>query len=48
MVLPLEPGTINYQFTVDGWSHNENFIEGESCTSTNDGFTNRSYAVVES
>lgn len=37
--------TIEYKFTLDGWSNQEMFDEGESCTSTIDGFTNRSLVV---
>ena len=39
-------GTIEYKFTLDGWTAQENFVEGESCTSTIDGFTNRTYDVA--
>ena len=41
VTLPLDPGTIEYKFTVDGWNNQENFAGGESCTSTIDGYTNR-------
>ena len=41
VTLPLDPGTIEYKFTVDGWTNQENFSGGESCTSTIDGYTNR-------
>ena len=30
-----------YKFTLDGWSNQEEFTEGDPCTSTIDGFTNR-------
>jgi hypothetical protein len=41
------PGdTIEYKFTVDGWTAQEEFVPGTSCTSTIDGFTNRTYAVT--
>ena len=30
-----------YKFTLDGWNYQEEFAGGESCTSTIDGFTNR-------
>ena len=41
LTLPLLPGTIEYKFTSDGWNYQEEFAGGESCTSTIDGFTNR-------
>ena len=40
-------GTIEYKFTVDGWTDQEYFTEGTSCTSTIDGYTNRTYDVSE-
>ena len=30
-----------YKFTLDGWSNQEEFTEGDPCTSTIDGYTNR-------
>jgi plastocyanin len=41
VTLPLEEGTIEYKFTLDGWTQQEEFQPGGSCTSTIDGFTNR-------
>ncbi|MFZ9969244.1 MAG: hypothetical protein ACO3GL_05575 [Bacteroidia bacterium] len=41
VTLPLLPGTIEYKFTVDGWTGQENLTPGTSCTVTNFGFTNR-------
>ena len=41
VTLPLEAGTIEYKFTLDGWSQQEEFQPGGSCTTTIDGFTNR-------
>ncbi|MCB0736399.1 MAG: T9SS type A sorting domain-containing protein [Bacteroidetes bacterium] len=38
-------GDIEYKFTVDGWTAQENFAGGESCTKTTGGFTNRVYNV---
>lgn len=35
------PDTVEYKFTVDGWTDQENFIPGDPCTVTNGGFTNR-------
>lgn len=45
IALPLD--TLEYKFTVDGWNDQENFEEGESCTTTIDGYTNRSLIVTE-
>jgi hypothetical protein len=45
ITLPLEPGVIDYKFTVDAWTDQENFAGGEPCTTTKDGFTNRTYTV---
>lgn len=42
----LEDGEIEYKFTVDGWTGQEEFAGGESCTKTTDGFTNRVYTVA--
>ena len=45
LTLSLNPGTIEYKFTLDGWNYQEELagIAGiEACTSTIDGFTNRS------
>lgn len=33
--------TIEYKFTVDGWSDDEKFVGGEPCTKTTGSFTNR-------
>ena len=41
VTLDLLPGTVEYKFTLDGWNYQEEFAGGESCTSTIDGFTNR-------
>jgi hypothetical protein len=44
----LEQGLVyEYKFTVDGWTDQEMFDEGMSCTSTIDGFTNRTLEVTE-
>ena len=37
--------TIEYKFTLDGWSQQEEFTPGASCTATLGGFTNRSLIV---
>jgi len=39
--LPLTAGTIEYKFTLDGWTGQESFSPGGSCTVTAGGFTNR-------
>ena len=41
-VLPIADDTIEYKFTLDGWTFQEEFPPGEPCTVTNSGFTNRS------
>ncbi len=38
--------TIEYKFTLDGWTEQEVLADGDSCTSTIDGFVNRSYIVA--
>ena len=37
--------TYEYKFTLDNWAVQESFNEGDACTSTIDGFTNRSLVV---
>lgn len=39
--------SVEYKFTLDGWTAQEEFAGGESCTVTNDGFTNRSLSVTD-
>ena len=39
--LSLVPGTYQYKFTLDGWNYQEEFVPGQSCTSTTEGFTLR-------
>ena len=46
VTVDLAEGVIEYKFTVDGWSNQENFAEGTDCTSTVDGYTNRTYNVA--
>lgn len=46
LTVPLATGTYEYKFTLDGWTAQEEFAEGESCTSTIDGFTNRTIDVT--
>ena len=38
-------GSIEYKFTLDGWTAQEEFAGGEPCTLTTGEFTNRFYAV---
>ena len=47
ITISLVPGTHEYKFTLDGWTAQEEFIEGDACTSTIDGFTNRTIDVTE-
>ncbi len=44
--LALDTGSMEWKFTLDGWTAQENFTPGMSCTVTNGGFTNRSRTVV--
>ena len=46
LAVELAADTIEYKFTVDGWSAQEEFAEGTACTSTIDGYTNRNYIVT--
>lgn len=48
ITVTVAPDTIEYKFTVDGWTAQEEFAGGESCTSTIDGFTNRTLAAYAS
>jgi hypothetical protein len=41
----VEGTTYQYKFTLDGWNIQEEFVGGESCTSTIGGFTNRTLFV---
>ena len=45
LTVTVAPDTIEYKFTVDGWTAQEEFAGGEPCTSTVGGFTNRSLAA---
>jgi hypothetical protein len=44
--LPITAGAIEYKFTLDAWTAQEQLTAGTSCTVTNGGFTNRSYTVA--
>ena len=46
VTLPLQAGTIEYKFTVDGWTGQENLTPGGSCVLTTGGFTNRVYTIA--
>ena len=46
ITIDLPGDTIEYKFTVDGWTDQEEFAPGTSCTTTIDGFTNRTYVVT--
>lgn len=39
--LPLPQDSIEFLFTLDGWTAKETMVEGSSCTKTTAGFTNR-------
>ncbi len=45
VTLPLQAGTIEYKFTVDGWTGQENLTPGGACVLTTGGFTNRVYTI---
>ena len=47
ITIGLSPATYEYKFTLDGWTAQEEFTEGDACTSTIDGFTNRTLDVTE-
>jgi len=40
-ILPLSADSIEYKFTLDGWTVQEMFSPGDPCTKTTSGFTNR-------
>ncbi len=45
VTLNITADTIEYKFTLDGWSQQEDLTPGSTCTSTIDGYTNRSLVV---
>ena len=47
LTIGLSPATYEYKFTLDGWTAQEELTEGDACTSTIDGFTNRTLDVTE-
>jgi hypothetical protein len=46
LVVELQDGAYEYKFTTDGWTDQEAFVEGDPCTVTNFGFTNRFIQVT--
>ena len=42
----LPGGTVEYKFTLDGWTTQEEFMDGDPCTSTIDGYINRTLDVT--
>jgi len=42
----LPGGTVEYKFTLDGWAAQEEFMDGDPCTSTIDGYINRTLDVT--
>ena len=47
LTVPLAPGTYEYKFTLDGWTAQEEFTDGDPCTTTIDGYVNRTIDVTE-
>jgi len=43
----LASGAYEYKFAADGWSSQENLLQGSPCTVTNFGFTNRTLVVTQ-
>ena len=41
-----QSATYEYKFTLDGWNVQENFTDGDACTSTIDGYVNRTLDVA--
>ena len=46
LTISLAPGTYEYKFTLDGWTAQEEFTDGDPCTSTIDGFVNRTVEIT--
>ena len=42
----LPGGTVEYKFTLDGWTAQEEFTDGDPCTSTIDGYINHTLDVT--
>jgi hypothetical protein len=47
LTILLMEGTYEYKFAYDSWAGQESLTEGDPCTSTIDGFTNRTITVTE-
>ena len=47
ITIPIAADTVEYKFAYDAWAGQEDLTPGSSCTSTIDGFTNRSLIVTE-
>ena len=41
LTINLPDSSFEFKYTVDGWTDDEKFSGGESCTKTTGGFTNR-------
>ena len=48
LAVDLDPGVYTYKFTLDGWITEEVFMDGDACTSTINGFVNRTVEVFPS
>ena len=46
LTISLAPGSYQYKFTLDGWTAQEEFTDGDPCTSTIDGFVNRTVDIT--
>ena len=46
LAVDLQGGTVEYKFTLDGWTAQEEFTDGDPCTSTIDGYINRTLDVT--
>ena len=46
LTISLAPGTYEYKFTLDGWTAQEEFTDDDPCTSTIDGFVNRTVDIT--
>tara|TARA_Y100000589_G_C27109803_1_gene611720 strand:+ start:303 stop:800 length:498 start_codon:yes stop_codon:yes gene_type:complete len=47
VIIPLSEGTYEYKFSLDGWTDQEWFASGDICTTTIDGFVNRTVTVLD-
>ena len=45
LAVDLQGGTTEYKFTLDGWTFQEEFTDGDPCTSNLDGYINRTIEV---